>query len=117
MAPVTRLSKTEIAKSYIVKDRQYSSGFMEDATEALENYLKDHDYSSENWFGANKSIRYREGILEHGEKIAVAGKAIWKKKKDFAFSVPGTSILYIGPEDDQTPVHLSDDLATITETN
>jgi len=65
-------------KSYIVQDREYSSGFMENATAVLEAYLQDNGHKSETYFGFNKTIRYREAVLEVGEEVAVFGQGIWQ---------------------------------------
>jgi len=54
-------------KSYIVKDKKFRSGFLNDATSELERYLQQHGKTSENLLGMNKTIRYCEGILENGE--------------------------------------------------
>ena len=58
---------TQNVKSYIVQDRVYKSEFGEDATAVLEKYLNDHGQKSEGYFGMNKTIRYKEGVLEEGE--------------------------------------------------
>ncbi len=65
-------------KCYIVQDERFSSGFMNDATGNLENYLNSKGYESEGFLGFNKTLRYNEGILEPDEKIAVYGKGIWR---------------------------------------
>ena len=65
-------------KSYIVKDKNYSSGFFNDAKKHLENYLASHGKESEGLLGFNKTLRYKEGILEPDEKVAVLGKGQWK---------------------------------------
>ncbi|MFC0878611.1 hypothetical protein ACE01N_18595 [Saccharicrinis sp. FJH2] len=65
-------------KSYIVQDRKYRSGFRNDATPELERFLNTHGYKSEGLLGMNKTIRYKEGILEEGEEVAVAGRGEWK---------------------------------------
>jgi hypothetical protein len=67
--------------TYIVQDREYSSGFLNDATPALEEYLNTHGYKSENILGLNNTLRYKEGILEEGEEIAVLGRGEWKTAK------------------------------------
>jgi hypothetical protein len=64
--------------SYLVKDHKLSSGFLNDPTPDFESYLRQHNISSTNILGLNKSIRYHEGIVEVGEKITVAGIAKWK---------------------------------------
>jgi len=69
-------------KIYLVKDHTKNSGFLNDATERLELYLKKHDETSTNFIGLNKTIRYREGIIELNENIAIKGIANWKSIKE-----------------------------------
>ena len=64
--------------SLIVKDRDFSSGFLNDATPELEAYLSSDGTESENVIGMNKSLRYKEGILEAGESISAIGQGYWK---------------------------------------
>jgi hypothetical protein len=99
-------------KSYIVQDRKYTSGFRNDALEVLERYLKNHGYESENFLGMNKTIRYREGVLEEGETIAVLGKARWEKAESGQWSDSYGKVLIISPTEKE-PVYLSDDPGTI----
>ncbi len=101
-------------KSYIVKDRKYSSGFLNDATAKLENYLKKHGHESENLLGLNKTIRYKEGILERGEKIAVYGKGHWATNDQLDLPAEFEKILVItAPENDD--IYISDDPDTLEQ--
>lgn len=103
-----------MVKSHIVDDRKYKSGFMNDASEVLEQYLSDHGHDSKNFLGMNKSIRYREGVLEEGELIAVLGKARWEKAESGQWSDSYGKVLVIGPTDKE-PVYLSDDPETVKQ--
>ena len=99
-------------KSYIVKDRKYKSGFLKDATDVLQSYLKKHGYESENTLGLNKTIRYHEGILENGEAIAVLGRGEWKEA--YRIGLPenyGKVLVISSTESDQ--VYMSDDPETL----
>ncbi|MBS2212297.1 hypothetical protein KEM09_12850 [Carboxylicivirga mesophila] len=98
-------------KSYIVQDRNFSSGFMNDASEQLEWYLNHKGYESENMLGFNKTLRYREGILEEGEEIAVLGKGVWKTPQSLNLPESYGRVLEIA-EDADIPVYLSDDPST-----
>ncbi|MES2485500.1 MAG: hypothetical protein V4581_06070, partial [Bacteroidota bacterium] len=60
-------------KSYVVDDAHYKSGFMNDATHDLEAYLNKHGHNSENYFGFNTTLRYREAVLELDEAVAAFG--------------------------------------------
>lgn len=50
-------------KRYVVRDKEFSSGFGNDATQRLEAYLNSKGNKSEGFFGFNKSLRYFEGVL------------------------------------------------------
>ena len=100
--------ETGMVKTYLVDDKQYNSGFMNDATEVLNGYLKTHGIDSVSWIGMNKRIRYKEGVLEEGELVAVAGKGTWKRKDEVKLELPVERVLVIGP-DDKEPVYFSDD--------
>lgn len=63
---------------YLEKDHRKDSGFLNDATAKLDNYLERHGKSSTGILGFNKTIRYKEGIIELNEKVAVKGVAKWK---------------------------------------
>lgn len=102
---------TQKVKSYIVQDRLYTSGFMEDATAVLERYLKVHGQESEGFLGFNKTLRYKEGVLEHGEIIAALGRGEWKNANSDQIS-ENSRILEINSTE-EAPVFLSDDPDTV----
>jgi hypothetical protein len=64
-------------KTYLIQDKTFRSGTFNDADENLNNYLQQKGHSSTGFFGMNKTMRYKEGILEEGEQIAVAGIGKW----------------------------------------
>ena len=95
-------------KSYIIQDRKYASGFMHDAQENLERYLSRHGKESTNMIGWNRTLRYREGVIEAGETIAVLGKGEWKRVEQDQWSDDYGKVLMIrNPQG--TPVYLTDD--------
>lgn len=102
-------------KSVLVEDRQYSSGFGNDATPGLEKYLNDHEQKSVGVFGWNKSIRYKEGVLEEGELIAAMGKGEWKNAEQVQLPDTYDRVLEISSTE-QEPVYLSDDPVTVKNT-
>jgi len=106
---------SEVVKSYLVEDKQYSSGLGEDATDVLEKYLNDHGQKSEGIFGWNKTIRYNEGILEEGELIAVIGRGEWKNAEQLKLPDTYDRVLAI-TSTEQEPVYLSDDPDTVKTT-
>lgn len=99
---------TKNVKSYLVEDREYSSGFLEDASLVLEKYLRKHGQESEGFLGFNKTIRYKEGILEKGELMAVVGRGEWKNSKEEQLADWYGRVLSISSSDDEI-VYLSDD--------
>lgn len=101
-------------KSYIVKDKKFRSGFLNDATPELERYLRQHGKTSENLLGMNKTIRYREGILENGEQVAVYGKGRWKEADQLGLPEAYGRVLVISAPDNEA-VYLSDDPSTLGE--
>lgn len=56
----------------LVKDAHLRSGTFQDATPVLEEFLARHGRQSQGWF-LNKNLRYREGVIEPGEIVAVSG--------------------------------------------
>lgn len=64
---------TSRAKAVLEQDRSQRSGFLRDASPALEAFLRKHGQSSEGLL-FNRTLRYREGAVEAGERIAVVGK-------------------------------------------
>jgi hypothetical protein len=62
-------------------DTHLSSGFLNDATPELEAFLSRHGVSSQGWV-FNKTLRYKEGALEEGEKVAVYGLCRWEPDPD-----------------------------------
>lgn len=63
---------------YLVKDKEQSSGTFNDPTPQFQAVLNRYNIDAENFFGFNKSLRYKEGIIAIGEDITVAGIAKWK---------------------------------------
>lgn len=99
-------------KTYLVQDKEYSSGTGNDATTTLENFLNMHGEKSENFLGFNKTIRYKEGILEAGEMVAVTGRGEWKTAVEAG--LPGTyGRILVFSSDENEPVYMSDDPDTI----
>lgn len=103
----------KMLQSYVVDDYKMESGTWNDPTPQLEAYLKDHDQKSTGLLGFNRSLRYKEGVLEQGEIVAVAGKVSWKRKAELKLDLPVERVLVVGPTDDQEPVYLTDNLSII----
>lgn len=95
-------------KTYLIQDKEYSSGLGNNATERLENYLQANGTESENWLGFNKKLRYKEGVLEQGECMAVVGRGEWRFAREMSLRESFGKILVISSTDKE-PVYLSDD--------
>ncbi len=78
MAMIKAELSTSERRVYLEKDHRQDSGFMNDPSAKLDNYLELHGKTSTGILGFNKKIRYREGIIELDEVIAVKGIAQWK---------------------------------------
>ena len=92
---------------HIVFDKEYSSGFFNDASEELEKYLRQYGHESENMLGFNKNIRYKEGILEENEKVAVLGQGKWMDAETLGLPAEYGRVLSISSY--ESPIYLSDD--------
>lgn len=73
---------TSFRRIFLDKDTIKSSGTLNDASHRLEAYLRRHNEESTNLLGFNKSIRYKEGIIELGEEVVVKGIGNWKTIKE-----------------------------------
>lgn len=100
---------TQNIKSYLVPDKKFTSGAFNDATPNLESYLHKHGHESKGFLGFNKSIRYKEGVLEKGETVAVVGTGKWTETSEL---VQNTRVLKIIAQN-EIPVFLSDSPDTL----
>ena len=98
-------------KTYVVLDKEYSSGLFDNATKEMEDFLNTHGCKSTGLLGFNKSLEYWEGVLEEGEEIAVYGKGVWKDAKELNLPEEYGKVLEITSAE-QDAVYLSDDLST-----
>ena len=56
-------------------DASQRSGAFDDATPVEEAFLARHGLTSTGWF-LNKTLRYTEGVIEPGERVAVLGRGV-----------------------------------------
>lgn len=98
----------KLMESYIVPDKKFTSGFLNDARPAMEAFLQKHGQSSEDFLGMNRDLRYHEGVLEEGEIVSVSGKGLWKRTKDLKLNLPVDTILLIVPVGEES-VMMTDD--------
>ncbi len=69
-------------------DMTTRSGTFDDATPVEEQFLTRHGLRSTGWV-FNKSLRYREGVIEVGETIAVMGQGVREPDPDAVGKVGG----------------------------
>ncbi len=60
--------------AYLVTDSSTKSGTFNDPTSEFKSLLASYGIDSEGFFGFNKRLRYKEAIVEVGERITIAGK-------------------------------------------
>ena len=63
--------------AYLVSDKKANSGTFNDPTPEFQSLLDNYGIESTGLFGFNKQLRYRESIIEVGERITVAGYVKW----------------------------------------
>jgi hypothetical protein len=102
------LINAQKSRSHIVADANYRSGTFNDATPELENFLQQHNRKSTGLLNFNKSLRYKEGILEENELIAVGGKGEWKDAAALGFNLPVQRVLVL-TEAENSRLFLTDD--------
>lgn len=98
--------------SFIIDEKRFYSGFLNDANETLEKYLNEHGHKSTGTLGMNKNIRYKEGILGKDEKVAVFGKGEWQNAEQIGLASSYGKVLVITAPDNDG-VYLSDKPETI----
>jgi hypothetical protein len=110
------LIKVEGAKISFHKDTHMRSGTFNDATPELNEYLQKHGKESTTWIGTNKSLRYKEGILEAKESIAICGYAQREPDAD-AGNAAGyrdqPTRLAFENQGESNPLYISDDSSVL----
>lgn len=106
-----------LVETAVVEDSTGRSGFLNDPSDRLASFLARHDVASTTLLGFNRTMRYREGVFEEGETVAVLGVAV--AESDPEGGIPAGSYrsgprrLRIGPRVDG-PVLMTDD-KSVTE--
>lgn len=86
---------------YLTKDKEQSSGTFNDPTPQFQAILNRYNIDAQNFFGFNKSLRYKEGIIAIGEDITVAGIAKWKTLSEPIPEYPYSKIATLVSSDQQ----------------
>lgn len=100
--------------SYLIPDANYSSGTFNDASPEINEYLSHHNFKSRGLFGFNKTLRYKEAVLEDGEMVAVTGVGQWNETQDHKLNLPTSKVLVITAQEEEK-VYLSDDPVTLED--
>lgn len=85
--------------SYLVPDKNTSSGTFNDPTPEFESLLKQYRIDSTGFFGFNKQLKYSEGIIAIGETITVAGIGKWKHLSEPIAEYPYSKIATLESDD------------------
>jgi hypothetical protein len=105
------------ARVALVVDHSTSSGSFDDATGVEEGFLARHGMKSTGWF-FNRTLRYREGAIEVGERVSVLGRGVREPDPDAVARVSGyrdlppTRLRIEGASG--IPLYVSDHLDTTT---
>lgn len=86
---------------YLIKDKEQSSGTFNDPTPQFQSVLNRYNIDAQNFFNFNKRLRYKEGIIEIGEDITVAGIAKWKTLNEPIPEYPYSKIATLESTDKQ----------------
>lgn len=92
---------THNVRSFLVSDGKYDSGWFDKPTDRMITYLKKHGHDTKNFLGITKNLKCKEGVIEIGEKIAVAGRVEYafteneNGEKRFRLTVDGKKPLYL----------------------
>lgn len=95
-------------QTYFVQDANFSSGTFNDATPELIEYMRMHGRDTTGLLGFNKNLRYREGILEQHEVVAVVGVGMWGSARGKNLNLTQDRLLVMNV-DEKGKLYLSDD--------
>jgi hypothetical protein len=99
----------------LVKDAHFRSGLFQDASPVLEDFLARHGRSSQGWL-FNKNLRYREGVIEAGELVAVCGQGRHEPDPDPRSATGGyrdTAARLVLSAPPAMPLYVSDDMSAL----
>jgi len=102
---------TQKLKATLAVDETFRSGFLNDASDTLEEFLKRNGQTSRGVFGLNKKLRFEEGVLEKGDTVAVLGKCRWMPAVELGLPEKYGYLLAITPNDGLVYVSNDPDIA------
>ena len=71
------------ASAVLHGDAEGGSGFLNEPTPELDSFLSARGHSTQGWI-FNKTIRFREGVAEPNERVAVVGMGKWERDPEEA---------------------------------
>ncbi len=95
----------EYIKGYLIKDIKYEIGSFRNNNPRLEKYIQSKGHSTKNFWGSNKKMRYKEGVIHVGETIAVKGRGRWElipNPEEQKLIIEGVSDIELIISDDKT---------------
>jgi hypothetical protein len=111
----TALVRTADAEVAVHKDEHHASGTFNDPTPELQALLERYELTATGWLGLNRKLRYREGVLDAGEHVAVCGAPTrWRgPRKADAAVLSERPPQWVFEHRSETPLYVSDDPAAI----
>ncbi len=94
--------------AHLDTDRTIRSGTFNDPTPEFMNVLNMFNIKSEGFFGFNKQLRYKEAIIEVGERITVAGKVKWMDLENNIADYSYSSIVSMFGDDGKNRLIITD---------
>ncbi len=77
------LIETAYVQPVLDRDADFSSGMFKEPTPELARFLEERGHSTQGLL-FNKRLRYREGVVEHGEHVTAVGVGRWERDPDAA---------------------------------
>jgi hypothetical protein len=73
-----RVQRDNTKRIHLVTDHSLNSGVFKNIDPEIERYLQQNGNKSSGFLGMNKTLRYKESVIELDEEIAVMGIGKWK---------------------------------------
>ncbi len=110
------LVRTNAAEIAVHKDEQDAIGIVKAPTPELEALLEQHGQKSTGLLGFNRKLRFREGVLEAGEHVAVCGAPMRYARTPSGAAIEaagGRPIEWVFDQHGDVPLYVSDDPAAL----
>jgi hypothetical protein len=110
------LVRPDGAEIAVLRDEHYRSGPLRRATPELEALLERYGQKPVSRFGFSRKLRYREGVIESGEHVAIQGVATrWSDdpSPSVAGLPAGRRIDWVFANTVETPLRISDDFVAL----